>query len=103
MVTMLDRCPAWTTDNLTALGNDVGHVRTQLDWLLEDLGDVPDARVGYLESQLAECTSIWHGSTMSLTNCAWSSTSKPIRINPSATVSCRAPRTASNPPVPRSP
>ncbi|MFN8541302.1 MAG: hypothetical protein U0232_27975 [Thermomicrobiales bacterium] len=57
MVTMLDRCPAWTTENLTALGTDVEHVRTQLDWLLEDLEDAPDARVGYLESQLADCSS----------------------------------------------
>jgi hypothetical protein len=52
-MTTLDRCPAWTTENLTTLGNDVAHLRTQLDWLLEDLADAPDARVGYLESQLA--------------------------------------------------
>lgn len=52
-MTMLDRCPAWTTENLTALGNDVGHLRMQLDGLLEDLGDAPDARVSYLEAQLA--------------------------------------------------
>jgi len=57
MVTMLDRCPAWTTENLTALGTDVEHVRTQLDWLLEDLEGTPDARVGYLETQLADCSS----------------------------------------------
>jgi hypothetical protein len=57
MLEMLDRCPAWTTENLATLGNDVGHLRTQLDWLLEDLEDAPDARVGYLESQLAECSS----------------------------------------------
>jgi hypothetical protein len=56
-MTMLDRCPAWTTENLTALGNDAGHLRTQLDWLLEDLEDAPDARLGYLESQLAGLSS----------------------------------------------
>jgi hypothetical protein len=50
---MLDRCPAWTTETLTALGNDVGHLRIQLDGLLEDLEDAPDARVSYLEAQLA--------------------------------------------------
>jgi hypothetical protein len=53
MVTMLDRCPAWTTENLTALGNDVGHLRMQVDGLLDDLEEAPDARVSYLEAQLA--------------------------------------------------
>jgi hypothetical protein len=53
MVTTLDRCPAWMTENLATLGNGVGHLRIQLDGLLEDLEYAPDARVSYLESQLA--------------------------------------------------
>jgi hypothetical protein len=56
-MTGLNRCPAWTTENLTALGNDAWHLRTQLDWLLEDLEDAPDARLSYLESQLAGLSS----------------------------------------------